>query len=45
MYSLVSSAKADGVEPFAWLREPFTRLPYHPPSRKPPWASRSRATS
>ncbi|MEZ6138095.1 MAG: transposase domain-containing protein [Pirellulaceae bacterium] len=28
MYSLVSSAKANGVEPFAWLRELFTRLPY-----------------
>lgn len=29
MYSLVSSAKANGVEPFAWLRDLFTRLPYH----------------
>jgi transposase len=29
MYSLVSSAKANGVEPFAWLKELFTRLPYH----------------
>ena len=29
MYSLVSSAKANGVEPFAWLRDVFTRLPYH----------------
>ena len=29
LYSLVSSAKANGVEPFAWLREVFTRLPYH----------------
>ena len=29
MYSLVSSAKANGVEPFAWLKEIFTRLPYH----------------
>lgn len=29
MYSLVSSAKANGVEPFAWLRELFTQLPYH----------------
>lgn len=29
LYSLVSSAKANGVEPFAWLRELFTRLPYH----------------
>jgi hypothetical protein len=28
-YSLVSSAKANGVEPFAWLKELFTRLPYH----------------
>ncbi|QDU89115.1 Transposase IS66 family protein [Pirellulimonas nuda] len=28
MYSLVSSAKANGVEPFAWLRELFTQLPY-----------------
>lgn len=27
MYSLVSSAKANGVEPFAWLRDLFTRLP------------------
>ncbi len=29
MYSLVSSAKANGVEPFAWLKALFTRLPYH----------------
>ena len=29
MYSLVSSAKANGVEPFAWLRDVFTQLPYH----------------
>ena len=29
MYSLVSSAKANGVEPFAWLRESFEQLPYH----------------
>ncbi len=28
MYSLVSSAKANAVEPFAWLRELFTQLPY-----------------
>lgn len=28
MYSLVSSAKANGVEPFAWLRDIFTELPY-----------------
>ena len=28
-YSLVSSAKANGVEPFAWLCDLFTRLPYH----------------
>jgi len=28
MYSLVSSAKANGVEPFAWLRDIFTRLPH-----------------
>jgi transposase len=28
-YSLVSSAKANGVEPFAWLRSLFTQLPYH----------------
>ena len=28
-YSLVSSAKMNGVEPFAWLRDLFTRLPYH----------------
>ena len=28
-YSLVSSGKANGVEPFAWLQELFTRLPYH----------------
>lgn len=28
MYSLVSSAKANGVEPFAWLRHLFTELPY-----------------
>ncbi|MEK6239207.1 MAG: transposase [Planctomycetales bacterium] len=29
LYSLVSSAKANGVEPFAWLRDLFNRLPYH----------------
>ena len=29
MYSLVSSAKVNGVEPFAWLKDLFTRLPYH----------------
>ena len=29
MYSLVSSAKANGVEPFAWLRDVFTQLPYY----------------
>ncbi len=28
-YSLVSSAKANGVEPYAWLREVFSRLPHH----------------
>jgi len=28
MYSLVSSAKANGVEPFAWLKDLFTQLPY-----------------
>lgn len=28
LYSLVSSAKANGVEPFAWLREVFSKLPY-----------------
>lgn len=27
MYSLVSSAKVNGVEPFAWLRDLFTQLP------------------
>ncbi len=27
-YSLVCSAKANGVEPFAWLRDVYTRLPY-----------------
>jgi hypothetical protein len=27
LYSLVSSAKGNGVEPFAWLRDIFTRLP------------------
>lgn len=27
-YSLVSSAKANGVEPFAWLQDLFTLLPY-----------------
>jgi hypothetical protein len=26
-YSLVSSAKANGVEPFAWLKDLYTRLP------------------
>jgi transposase len=29
MYSLVSSAKANAVEPFAWLRDLFARLPFH----------------
>jgi hypothetical protein len=29
LYSLVSSAKMNGVEPFAWLRDVFTRLPCH----------------
>jgi len=29
LYSLVSSAKANGVEPFAWLKALFTELPYH----------------
>jgi hypothetical protein len=29
LYSLVSSAKGNGVEPFAWLRDVFTRLPSH----------------
>ena len=29
IYSLVSSAKVNGVEPFAWLRDLFTRSPYH----------------
>ena len=29
LYSLVSSAKANGVEPFAWLHDVFTQLPYH----------------
>ena len=29
LYSLVSSAKANGVEPFAWLRALFTQLPAH----------------
>ena len=29
MYSLVSTAKTNGVEPFAWLRDLFTRLPHH----------------
>jgi hypothetical protein len=28
-YSLITSAKANGVEPFAWLKDVFTRLPYH----------------
>jgi hypothetical protein len=28
-YSLVSSAKVNGVEPFAWLSDVFTKLPYH----------------
>ena len=26
-YSLVTSAKLNGVEPFAWLKDVFTRLP------------------
>lgn len=28
-YSLISSAKACGVEPWAWLKDVYTRLPYH----------------
>lgn len=28
-YSLVNSAKINTVEPMAWLKEIFTRLPYH----------------
>lgn len=28
-YSLVSSAKANGVEPFAWLQAVFEHLPWH----------------
>jgi transposase len=28
-YSLVSSCKANGVEPFAWLKDIFTQLPFH----------------
>lgn len=28
-YSLVSSAKMNQVEPFAWLKHLFTQLPYH----------------
>lgn len=28
-YSLVTSAKLNGVEPFAWLREVFGKLPLH----------------
>lgn len=28
-YSLVTSAKLNGVEPFSWLKDVFTRLPYH----------------
>jgi len=28
-YSLVNSAKRNGVEPFAWLKSVFERLPYH----------------
>ena len=28
-YSLVSSAKSNGVEPLAWLTDLFTRLPHH----------------
>ena len=28
-YSIVSSAKANGAEPFAWLRDVFDKLPYH----------------
>lgn len=33
LYSLVSSAKANGVEPFAWLKALFTQLPYHRENR------------
>ena len=25
----MTSAKLNGVEPFAWLKDVFTRLPYH----------------
>ena len=28
-YTLVSSAKANGVEPFAWLTDIYRKLPYH----------------
>ena len=28
-YSLVTSAKLNGVEPFAWLKDVFTRLPFY----------------
>ena len=28
-YSLVSSAKSNGVKPYAWLKDVFTQLPHH----------------
>ena len=28
-FSLVSSAKANGADPFDWLKESFSRLPFH----------------
>ena len=43
-YSLVSSAKANQVEPFAWLKHLFTQLPSLPPRRRGVPASRRRAT-
>jgi hypothetical protein len=33
MYSLIGTAKLNGVEPFAWLKDVLTRLPSHPVNR------------
>jgi transposase len=33
LYSLIASAKRHGIEPYAYLRDLFTRLPTHPSDR------------
>ena len=32
-YSLLGTCKAHGLEPYAWLKDVLTRLPYHPQNR------------